>query len=63
MEEAYQRTVERQNYIESQGITVETLWECEYKEQLAADQEMRDYVDSLQLVDPLNGRDAFFGGR
>ena len=40
------------------------MWECVFRELLQRDAEAKAYVDGLKnIVDPLNPRDAFYGGR
>ncbi len=63
MEDAYQSTIRRQNKIEDGGYKMVVQWECEFKQELKEDPEMKDFVDSVKLVEPLDGRDGFYGGR
>ena len=46
-------------------INVVHMLECEFRQKLKEDKEMNDYVNSLTFAneEPLNPRDAFFGGR
>lgn len=62
-EEAYQRTIARRQDIEARGYTVVEKWECELKQELKTNLEMKDYMDNLKLVTPLEPREAFYGGR
>ena len=40
------------------------MWECVFYDLLQRDAEAKTYVDSLKdIVDPLNPRDVFYGGR
>ena len=40
------------------------MWECEFRDFLQRDAEAKEYVDGFKdIVDPLNPRDAFYGGR
>ena len=40
------------------------MWECVFRDFLQRDAEAKTYVDSLKNIeDPLNPRDAFYGGR
>ena len=39
------------------------MWECDLKKKLDEDVEMRRHFEEHNLVDPLQPRDAFFGGR
>ena len=45
------------------GYTVCEMWECEWQRQKQTDERVRDFVSSLDIVTPLDPRDAFFGGR
>ena len=38
-------------------------WECEWEAQKREDPELRLWAETLDLVTPLDPRDAFFGGR
>lgn len=40
------RTEERCNYLESQGYEVISVWECEFRKQVNANAEMRDFINS-----------------
>ena len=42
---------------------MESIWECEFKSQIAENDELKQFLATLQLSDPLCPRDAFFGGR
>lgn len=39
------------------------IWLCEFEQQLANDPAMMSYIDTIETIDPLEPRDAFFGGR
>ena len=47
----------------AKGCTIRSIWECELRAQMKADPEMKQFIDSVQLHDPLDPREAFFGGR
>ena len=40
-DEAYQRTLDRKQFLENQGYTVHEMWECELQKQLRRDPEMK----------------------
>lgn len=63
MSELHMRTLEKKKYLELNGFKYVEKWECEFKRELEKSSEMRQYVNSLELVSPLEPRDAFFGGR
>ena len=45
------------------GYTVKEMWECEWNKRKENDPTIAEFVKSLDIVPPLNPRDAFFGGR
>ena len=63
MEQLYKDTVRKVKYLKDQGFKVEQKWECELKKELDEDQEMKQFFKDHELVDPLQPRDAFYGGR
>ena len=63
MEKLYKDTVRKVKYLKDQGFKVEQKWECELKKELDEDQEMKQFFKDHELVDPLQPRDAFYGGR
>lgn len=62
-EEAYQRTVKRKQYIEDKGYTVIEMWECTLNFELKKNLEMKEHFDNIKIIDPLDPREAFYGGR
>ena len=63
MEQLYKDTVRKVKYLKDQGFKVEQKWECKLKKELEEDEEMKQFLDEHELVDPLQPRDAFYGGR
>lgn len=63
MGDLYARTMEKKQFIEAEGYSYTTLWECDFKEQLRTNESMKKHIDSLEIVTPLEPRDAFFRGR
>lgn len=63
MADLYARTLEKKQYLEQEGYTYHSIWECDFKQQLENDQAMKIYVDALEIVSPLEPREAFYGGR
>lgn len=63
MHDLFLKTVDRQEYLENEGFIVESIWECEYEKELARNVEMKTYIESLNIQDYINPRDAFYGGR
>ena len=63
MEELYENTLEKNCYLKEQGFNVIEMWECELKKEMERNEDMKRYFEEHELVDPLQPRDAFFGGR
>ena len=63
MGELYDKTVEKQKYLESLGYVYRCVWESDFDKQIANNTSMKSYIESLELESPLEPRDAFFGGR
>jgi len=58
----YERHVKRVEYLKSQINLIE-LWECEYNEMTRKDEEFKKFIENEKLEDPINPRDALYGGR
>ena len=63
MEELYKDTVRKVNYLKDHGFEVEQKWGCELTKDLEEDEEMKQFFEDHELMDPLQPRDAFYGGR
>ena len=63
MHDLHQATMERTEYLRSQGYNVMEIWECTIKRELVNDEEMKYYFDNYGRTDPLEPRDALYGGR
>lgn len=63
MGELYASTMEKMRIIKENGYTYICIWECDFKQELATNLAMKQYIQGLEIVSPLEPRDAFFGGR
>ena len=63
MGELYEDTVTKIEYLKKCGFEVEQLWECKLREELEKNEEMKNHFEEHEIVDPLQPRDAFYGGR
>ena len=63
MEQLYKDTMRKVKYLKDQGFKVEQKWECELKKEKNEDEEMKQFFEEHEIVDPLQPRDAFYGGR
>ena len=63
MHQLHEDTSKKILYLENQGFQVVEMWECELKKEMEHDEDMKRYFEEYELVDPLQPRDAFYGGR
>ena len=63
MGELYEKTMDKKHMLQNQGFKYIEKWECEFRQELQENEELKDFVTSLNIVPPLEPRDAFFGGR
>ena len=63
MEQLFEDTVKKVKYLEKQGFKVIQMWECKLFKEMEHDEEMKRYYEEHEIVDPLQPRDAFYGGR
>ena len=63
MADLHLRTLEKKHYIQQNGYKYVQKWQCHFKREIEDNSEMRQYVQSQELVSPLEPRYAFFGGR
>jgi hypothetical protein len=60
----HNRTMEKQLILEGAGYTVKTIWECEWSKQKALmTQARRKAIEQQASDEPIQIRDALFGGR
>ncbi|XP_052795197.1 uncharacterized protein LOC128228116 [Mya arenaria] len=59
----YARTLDRQQNIESLGYTYVSKWECDFKKEIQDTPGFQEFIRSVNIVTPLEPRDAFYGGR
>ena len=57
------KTAEKREQLEQVAYTVVTIWECEWVKYLDEHPDARKEVNVMPVVEPLNPRDAFYGGR
>ena len=63
VEEKYEATLKKTAILRAAGYTVIEKWECQFENEKKADKQLQDFLKTFELVDSLNPRDAFFGGR
>ncbi|XP_071153592.1 uncharacterized protein [Mytilus edulis] len=63
MADLFQRTMDKRSFLEKDGYKYISIWECQFDNELKSNVQMRNFVENLCLKDPLEPRDAFYGGR
>ena len=63
IQEVYDATLKKTAMLRQAGYTLIEKWECEFKKDKATDANLQAFLQDLELVPPLNPRDAFYGGR
>ena len=63
MEQLYIDTKKKVKYLKDQGFRVVQKWGCELKKELEEDEEMNQFFEQNKIIDPLQPREAFYGGR
>ena len=63
MEQLYIDTTKKVKYLKDHELRVVQKWGCELKKELEEDEEMKQFFDQNEIMDPLQPRDAFYGGR
>jgi len=63
LHEVYECTLEKIKKLKDQGYRVIEKWECEWDKDVKTDPELQQFLVDFEIVDPLQPRDAFFGGR
>ena len=50
-------------FLKRNGYNIVEVWECQWQQMKNEREEIKTFVDQLAIVEPLNPRDAFCGGR
>lgn len=61
--EVYEATCKKTEQLRQAGYTVIEKWECQFENEKKTDKQLQGFLKTFELVEPLNPRDAFFGGR
>ena len=62
--EIYEATQRKTRMLQQAGYRVIEMWECEFLKAKETEDTLQEFLQSFELVSPLNSRDeAFFGGR
>ena len=63
MRDIRQQTTSKIKELTALGYHVKEIWECKWNGMKKTDPQLKAFVDKLDIVPPLNPREAFFGGR
>ena len=63
MGDLYQRTREKKRYLEGQWYVYVRKWECEFDREVRENDTLQNSVQQSEMINPLEPRDAFYGGR
>ncbi len=63
MDEAYAATITREQELKTMGYTLVVMWSCDFNRLVANTIGLKEKLAAMDVVDPLDARDAFFGGR
>ena len=63
MQQLYDDTLEKICFLKDEGFHVVEMRECDLMKEMERDEAMKRYFEEHELVDPLQPRDAFYGGR
>ncbi|XP_061170591.1 uncharacterized protein LOC133179932 [Saccostrea echinata] len=62
-QQLYEETLRRKSVLEEMGYSVHSIWEHEFDEQVQGNKVLQNYLSTLNIPDPLNPREALYGGR
>ena len=63
VQELYEATINKRMALLQAGYTIIEMWECQWQKLVDTNAEVQSFLASLELVPPLDPREAFFGGR
>lgn len=63
MYDVREETRNKINRLTDLGYRVYEMWECEWNQMKNNNPQVKQFVDKLDIVTPLNPREASFGGR
>ena len=63
LNQVHEATLLKQDILRQHGYDVKIIWECEWDWEIKTHDALRQFLDTLEIVDPLQPRNAFFGGR
>jgi len=62
LHEVYESTLRKHDLLSRQGYQLCVKWECDWDLEVKTDPDLRNFLDTFEIVEPLQPREAFFGG-
>ena len=59
----FTKTMKKEQAIKALGYKLVNIWEHQFKDEIAQNPELRDFIGQLDIESRLNPRESFFGGR
>ena len=63
IQELYRAKIAKEDALRTAGYHVEVMWECQWDDLCKTNPFVKNFISDLKLVEPLEPRQAFFGGR
>ena len=63
IQELYEVTQQKHRLLRQHGYNLQIMWECDWGREVKSNGDLKQFLASYETVEPLNPRDAFFGGR
>jgi len=63
MADLNQKTMDKRRFLEDNGYTYISIWECEFDKEVENNEDLNTFVKDYPLMSPLEPREAFYGGR
>ena len=61
--EVYEGTCAKEKLLRQQGYHVIVKWECDWDREVKTNQNLQQFLTTLEIINPLKPRDPFFRGR
>ena len=63
LQEVYESTLNKQENLRQRGCDIKIIWECEWDLEVRTNADLQQFLDTLEIVERLQHRNAFFGDR
>ena len=63
IQELYEATQQKHCLLRQHGYNLQIMWECDWDREVKSNEELKQFLASYEMFEPLNPMDAFFGGR